>query len=145
VAAGAVTVTLPADLLAPYKLQEYNNTSETLADATDMTEKTFLPNIAKVTKLIYWTWRKDAIQLLGATTDRNVIIHYRRLITIPIVSGDPIGILFGELFIGARTAAIAHGSVGNKEAAGLLGEVAETNFKLVVDAQRGQQSPPQVP
>jgi hypothetical protein len=145
VAANATSLTLPADLLQPIKLQEYAATVETFADATDMTEVTYFNNVAKTTKLIWWSWRKEAVQFLGSTVDRKVIIYYRKLITVPTAAGDPIGILFGELYIGARTAAIAHGSVGNKAAMDTLNSIAESNFGLVLQAQRGQQTPPSGP
>lgn len=145
VAAGALTLNNPADMLTPFKLQEYASTVETIADATDMTEANFLPNITQATKLIFWAWKEELFQFVGASTDRKVVIYYRKSITIPSASGDAIGILFGELYIGARAAAIAHGSVGNKDAYGILSEVCKTNFGQVVAAQRGQQTPPVKP
>lgn len=142
IAAGATTVTSPpADMLTPFKLVEYG-TAETLEQAVDMTEQNFLPiGIAKTTKLIWWTWKEEAITFLGSTVDRKIVIYYRKSITIPAAAGDPIGILFGELYLGARCAAIAHGSVGNKEAYSIMTELAAQNFGKVVAAQRGQQTP----
>lgn len=142
VAAGAVTVTSPADMLTPFKLVEFAATGETLENATDMTEQNFLPTgVAKTTKLIWWSWKEEVITLLGSTVDRKVVIYYRKSITIPTAAGDPIGILFGELYLGARAAAITHGSVGNKEAYLIMTELSKDNFGKVVAAQRGQQTP----
>lgn len=142
ITAGSVDMggSLPADILTPFRMVEFG-TAETMANATPMTERTFLPTIAQDTLLNYWAWREDKIVFLGATTDRKVILYYRKSIAIPAVSGDPIGILLGEMYIGARTAAMAHGSVGNKDAYDIITGIAESNFQLVVDAQRGQQSP----
>lgn len=146
VAAGATDlgVNQPADLLAPFKLQEFGET-ESFTDAIDMTEKVYFPNVAKAAKLIWWSWRKEKILFLGSTANRKVIVYYRKAITIPTAANQEIGILFGELYIGARAAAIAHGSVGNKDAMGILAGVCDTNFAMVVDAQRGQQTPPSKP
>lgn len=143
--AGATTITNPADMLTPFRLQEYANTVETRADAIDMTECNFLPNRAALAILQDWCWKEEVIQFVAASADRKVIIYYRKLITIPVVAGDPIGILFGELYIGARAAAIAAGSVGNQEAFEFLSTTSESNFATVIAAQRGQQSPPSKP
>lgn len=142
----AVTISLPADLLTPFKLQEYAATVETEADAIDMTETIYLPNrVVNATRLIHWSWSSEAIAFVGCTAARKVIIYYRKSITVPSASGDPIGILFGELYLGARAAAIAHGSVGNKDAFQIISGFAKENFQKVVAAQRGQQTPPMKP
>lgn len=145
VLAAATTIASPADMLTPFKLVEYANTVETLADATEITETNFLPTIAVGAKLFYWCWKEEAITFLGSSTDRKVVIQYRKLITVPAASGDAIGIIFGELYIGARAAAIAHGSVGNKDAYQILSQVCKDNFDMVVSSQRGQQSAPAKP
>lgn len=145
VAALATTIANPSDMLTPFRLQEYANTVETRADAVDMTECIFLPNRAIAATLIDWCWKEEVIQFVGASAARKVIIYYRKSITLPAATGDAIGILFGELYISARAAAIAHGSVGNKDAYEALSIVAEKNFNQVVAAQRGQQTPPMRP
>lgn len=146
ITAGATTVaSAPADILTPFKIQEYAASAETLANATDMTEVFFLPNKAVGSKLDYWAWKEEAIALLGASVDRKIVIYYRKKITIPVLTTDQIGILFGELYIGARTAAMAYGSAGNKEAYAILSSVCKENFDMVVAAHRGQQTPLQRP
>jgi hypothetical protein len=138
---GAKIITSPVDMLTPFKLVEYANTVETLSDAVDMTEAYYLPTIAPAATLKYWAWRGEAIEFIGATADRKVVIYYRKLITIPTAAGDQIGILFGELYLAARAAALTHGSVGNIEAAGFMAQKATESFAQVVAAQRGQQRP----
>lgn len=142
--AGQTSLTLPMDLIQPFKLQEFGQ-SETIDQAVDMTEKLHFPNVARQNNLIWWAWREQQIAFLGANSARNVVIHYRKTITVPAAPGDEIGILFGEVYLGARTAAISHGSVGNKEAAVALAGECERNFNLVLMAQRGQQTPPYRP
>ena len=131
----------PIDMLQPFKLQEFGVT-QAFSDAIDMTEKLFIPNVVLVDKLIYWVWREEKISFVGSTQNRNVIVYYRKSVPIPVNAGSEIGILFGEIYIGARTAAMAHGSVGNKEAMTLLSAECEKNFNMVVLAQRGSQTPP---
>lgn len=137
---------VPPDMLTPFKLQEYG-IAESSALATDMTEVTFLPNFGGVGQAVmsYWAWRGEAIVVVAPAANRNLLLYYRKLIPIPAASGDPIGIIFGELYIGARAAAIALGSVGNKDAYQILSQTCKENFDLVVAAQRGQQSPPMKP
>jgi hypothetical protein len=45
------------------------------------------------------------------------------------------------MYLGARGAAIAAGSVGNAQAAATLDAIAKENFGMVVTANRGQQKP----
>ncbi len=133
------------DMLTPFKIVEYADTIETIADATEVTEVNFLPNKAQSTKLDYWCWKEEAIAFLGASAARKVVVYYRKLITVPTTTSDAIGIIFGELYISARAAAIACGSTGNKDAYEILTQVCKENFEMVVQAQRGQQSPPMRP
>lgn len=130
----------PADLLAPFDIVEYAAAS-TPDTAVPMTEKIFLPLVAQATTLKYWSWRKEKITFVGATADRKVIVYYRKSITLPTAVGDPVGILFGELYLSARVAALAAGSVGNKDVYAIMTSLSETRFGLVLQSQRGQQSP----
>lgn len=131
--------TYPSDLLAPTKLFEYAATVETIADAVEMTETDFLPHVAIGTTLKYWSWRKQVIQFVGCSATRKVVIQYRRSITIPAASGDDIAILFGELYIGVRAAAIAAKSVGNQEDYDTFTQISNSNLELIIAGQRGQQ------
>ena len=129
----------PTNLITPTKLIE---TTEGGSAWIDMTEGTSIPkNIAQSATLIYWAWREETIVLLGSSANRDVVVYYRKLITIPTTVNDAIGVIFGELYIGARTAALAAGSVGNKEVYDVLTALAKTNFDKVVKSNRGQQKP----
>jgi hypothetical protein len=140
-----ITSQLPSDLMTPFQLWEYAGTGQTFANAVPMTEKFYVPNIAQGPLLVYWAWLQETLQLVGATASRYVVINYRREIPIPQATTDSVGILFGELYISARTAAIAHGSLGNEAAYKIATDTATANFKMVVAAQRGQQTPPMKP
>jgi hypothetical protein len=132
-------------MLTPFRVQEYAS-SAAATTAVDVTESIFLPlDVAPSAKLVYWAWRKEIITFVPATSDRKVIVYYRKLLSVPRALTDPIGILFGELYVGARAAAIAHGSVGNKDAYATLTDVCKSNFEKVVQSQRGQQAPPMRP
>jgi len=130
----------PLDLVTPTALKEADSANSTTWE--DMTEVNYIPfNVAKSNKLIYWAWRGEKILFLGSTAPRYVIVFYRKLIPIPATANDPIGIIFGELYLGARTAALAAGSVGNKEVYDTVTALAKANFEKVVSANRGQQKP----
>jgi hypothetical protein len=129
----------PQDLIAPTSLKEAESANGTWVD---MTEVNYIPfDVAKTSKLVYWAWRGEKILFLGATASRYVVVFYRKLITIPTTANDPIGIIFGELYLGARTAALAAGSVGNKDVYDSITALAKANFEKVVAANRGQQKP----
>lgn len=145
VAANAKTFTAPADLVAPTAMVEFAATVETLADAVEMTEQTYIPRLASTSKLRFWSWKGETFEVLPATVDRKIVVYYRRLITIPTGTGDPIGITFGELYIGARVASMAHGSVGNIDAYNIITQMASSNFDDVIAANRGKQTPVEKP
>lgn len=91
--------------------------------------------------LVWWSWQEETLLFSGATVNRYVNFQYRRQIPIPAAATDPIGITYGEMYLGARGAAIAAGSVGNAAVAQILDAIAETNFNMVLLANRGQQKP----
>jgi hypothetical protein len=133
----------PADLVAPFKLWEASASTE---DWVPMTEVDFIPlGTATSATLTYWAWRKEKILFLGATANRRVKVQYRKSLTLPVSVNDPIGIIFGEIYLGARTAALAAGSVGNKEVLAAASQMAANNFNKVIVANRGRQSPPDKP
>ncbi len=141
----AVTLTAAmaaiTDFLCPTALFE-NAAASTIVQPgwTPMTEAFYIPlGTAMAATLAWWAWSQEVIVLAGCTANRAVIVQYRRQITIPIVATDPIGILFGESYLSARTAAIAAGTVGNKEVYDAMTALAKENLAKVISANRGQQ------
>jgi hypothetical protein len=107
-----------------------------------MTEAFYIPlGTAVGTTLGWWAWQQEQIIIAGASANRAVILQYRRYITVPILSTDLIGILFGESFLAARAAAIAAGSLGNTELYTNMTALAKENLGRVISANRGQQKP----
>jgi hypothetical protein len=107
-----------------------------------LTETFFLPlGYVLGTVLTWWSWQEEELLLSGASVNRYVNFQYRRQIPIPQNATSEIGITFGEMYLGARGAAIAAGSVGNVAAAQILDGEAEKNFAMVLLANRGQQKP----
>ena len=140
---GTTFPTPPTDFLCPTALFE-NASSSTVASAgwVPMTEAFYIPlGTAVGTTLGWWAWQQEQIVIAGASANRAVILQYRRYITVPILSTDLIGILFGESFLAARAAAIAAGSLGNTELYTNMTALAKENLGRVISANRGQQKP----
>jgi len=147
VAYTAAAVTIPytslTDLLCPFLLFE-NASGSTVNTAgwTPMTEVYNLPlGQTQSTTLGYWCWQKEVILCVGSSANRAVNIQYRSLITIPVLVTDLIGILFGESYLAARSAAIAAGTLGNADVYTAMTALAKENLLKVITANRGQQKP----
>ena len=140
---GTALPAMPADFLCPTALFE-NAAASTVTSAgwTPMTEAFYVPlGTAIAAVLNWWVWQQETITVAGASANRKVAIQYRRLITVPILATDLIGILFGETYLAPRTAAIAAGTVGSKDILEAMTAMAKENLGKVISANRGQQKP----
>ena len=137
VTAGALTVTLPSDLIEPIQVWE-NSVGGGKATAIPMTESNPLLQAAQTTTLNYWEWDGANINLIGATANRDVFLRYWRRIPIPTGASDSIGIWDGELYLAPRVAAIAAGSVGQAEMMAALTELADSALSDIITSNRGR-------
>ena len=113
---------------------------------TPLTEAFYLPlGYTAVGTLTYYVWQAENLIVAPCTAARTLVIQYRRSIPIPTVSGDLIGILFGESYLAARAAAICAGAVGNKVVYDAMTALAQQNFNNLLKANRGAQNPPNMP
>lgn len=80
VVAGALTITYPSNFFIPVNLWE--RTSGTSDDYVPMRQKSDVNTLSldPGSSLTYWDWRHNALNTLGATTDRQVRIQYWRLL-----------------------------------------------------------------
>ena len=146
VAAGVspdINAALPTDFLIPTHIDECGQATGAPDNLwIPMTEQFFF-NLGQplLTTLTWWSWQEEKLLFVGSSANRYVSIQYRRKIPVPQATTDPIGMTFGELYLGARAAAIAAGALGNAAAAGVLDGIAQTNFAKVLSANRGQQKP----
>jgi hypothetical protein len=134
---------MPSDFLCPTALFE-NAAGSSVQNAgwTPMTEAFYVPlGTPQGGTLGWWVWQQEQITLAGANVNRSVIVQYRRLVTIPILNTDLIGILFGESYLAARAAAICAGAVGSAEVYTAMTALADKNLGKVIVANRGQQKP----
>jgi hypothetical protein len=128
----AGTTTLPGqptNILEPISMQERVPGS----DANffqDMIKVNFLPEEDQVQDLIFWSWNGEVISLLGATSIKEVVLRYKGSLVSPQLLTDPIGVIYGERFLGPRIAAIAWDSIGRDSRK--FNEIAERNkYKLI--------------
>ena len=133
----------PTDLLCPFMLWENASGSTIITPGWQpMTEAFYIPlGTAPGNTLGFWVWQQEAVLLAGSTANRAVVVWYRRQINIPVLATDVIGILFGESYLAARTAAIAAGTVGSKDTYEAMTALSKENLAKVIAANRGQQKP----
>jgi len=134
---------MPQDFLCPTALFE-NTAGATVSTAgwQPMTEAFYIPlGTVLGPTLGWWVWQQEVITVAGATASRAVVVQYRRQITIPVLSTDLIGILFGESYLAARAAAICAGTVGNEAIYTAMTALSKENLAKVISANRGQQKP----
>jgi len=131
-------------LVTTTQVNETNPAAAIMPDNTwiPLTEQFFLtPGYAIGPVLTWWSWQEETLLFSGSSVNRYANFQYRRQIPIPNSATSEIGITFGEMYLGARGAAIAAGSVGNAAVAAILDAIAKENFGMVVMANRGQQKP----
>ncbi len=108
VAAGATDlgVSQPTDLILPIWLKE-RAVGESTEDLINMVEVQSLPSIAQDSTLRYWVWMSQKLQFVGATVNREVVIQYTKIITVPTIQSSDLGFTNSELYLGARIAYLA--------------------------------------
>lgn len=104
---------LPADLIEPIELKEraYGSSEQWIP----MEERSWESDaVVQDASLNAWTWRKEALNFLGATSARAILLKYWKSLAILTSSGDALGFLFAEAFLGPQTAGYAANAVGNE-------------------------------
>jgi hypothetical protein len=145
VAANATALTAsPADLLEPIKLWEkvHGAANTTYVEITE--QDPLDPTLpAGTTALQYWQWDDEALLFNPAASNSvDVLILYWREIPIPVLNTDLIGILFGELYLAPRTAALEAGSLGSIQDHNLFTEIALQSIDQIVKANKGRLNVP---
>lgn len=134
---------LPPGLLYPIEIKE-GTPGAPIEQFQTITETTWEPSRARGTSLAVWAWREEEIKFVGATLDREILIRYMKGLTPLTALTSPIYILNSELFLEARTAAIAAGVLGeNYTRAEALNNDAEQWYDVLVGTltKRGQRTP----
>lgn len=145
ITAGTLFLTYPNNFFLPISLMERK--AGTTDNFTPMREKPDVNSlqIQQTSALIYWDWRHNSINFLGATEDREVRLFYTRLLD-EIVSEDSIPEFRGcRNMLAYMTASMCARFIGqNKEVAddlGVYGGLAYDTFEsIVVKNNQGKRS-----
>lgn len=107
---------LPQDLVAIQQL--FERLSGSAEDFQEITRTEFLPPyVQKVEALIYWAWQNQTIQFLGATQNREVMMHYIGDRSFQLVDQNSIIPMFNaKTFLSYRTAGLAASFIGENQA-----------------------------
>jgi hypothetical protein len=111
--AGDVSLDLPTDLIVPIKLWERAQDSED--KYVPMRRMTWSSTMEQSTNLEVWDWRNQAINLLGATTDREVRLDYIRMLVPITTSLNSVEVTGSLNYLSCKTAALVAGSIGGNE------------------------------
>jgi hypothetical protein len=115
VAALAVTLTLPSDFLLPTRLFERAD-GGTNADWVLMEEKMWNPElVVQGTELVYWAFYNNAINFVGATVAREVLLEYDRKLAIITSSASPEDFDLAKNYLSARTAELCARFIGQNQ------------------------------
>jgi hypothetical protein len=130
-----------SDINEPIKLWEkaQGSTDDTYLP---MTEYDPLPNDVPAATIKYWQWDGTQINFIAATATRTVRTRYWRVLTEPVDGTSSLLFINAEYYLAPMTAAIMAGTLGEDEQMTTLAAQAVTTFKMIVDANRGRQAPP---
>ncbi len=105
VLAGSVDLGLnqPTNLILPIWIKE-RAVGGSAEDLENMVEVQSLPSIAQDSTLRYWLWMSQKIQFIGATANREIVMQYIKIITVPTIQSSDLGFANSELYLGARIA-----------------------------------------
>lgn len=141
--AGSTTLpSLPTDLIQPSKMEE--RLSGSTNSFSPMYEKQWEPNTTPGTSLVYWTWREQIINFIGATTKREVKLYYLKNLAAIVDANSVIPVSYCQPFMASRTAYYAAAFAGeNPTKAKMLKDDADEAFEklLTVEANRRQSMP----
>ena len=102
----STTLSNPSDIIEPITLWE-KDPQEPDGSYVRMTEYDPLPITNPIDRLVWWRWAVSNFEFIGCSRNRMVKILYKRMLVIPNLGTDDIGIVDGENYIGPRTAALA--------------------------------------
>lgn len=128
---GTTVLTLPQDFVFPVFLDER---APNEPHFMEMDEVTWDPDVDRNEKLRYWNFREGAINLLGATTDREIRMRYLRSLSAIETENSVIEVANAKGFYAARTAGLASQFGGSATARGQSANDRAEYFKRLVIA-----------
>lgn len=114
---------------------------ETDSNFIEIDEKTFIPNQDKGDRLSVWAFVAGLVQVLGANRATEVKMRYTQSLNPLTSAGSVISLIFGENYLGHRTASLAASSVGNTTGHDEWKDEADAKIENVVRMNvKGQQA-----
>jgi len=133
------TPQLPTDLVVPYTIEEQATGSDDLFIPMERITGP-LPNFQPMGYLRIWKWETDQIELVGATREITVRIHYERALGALAAESDPVEIPYATRAIAYEVAAFAARSRGARDLAMDMEQAASmTRQRIVERYTRAQQ------
>lgn len=138
VSKGSVDVLLPTDFVQPVSMGE--RALGTADGFFTVTESDWDKRLDSET-IQFWIWREDALKINTPSTDREVMLRYRKGLTVINSENSNITILLSKPYLSAKTAANAAGfGASNMERAGVLNAEANDCLSMLISAEiRNQQ------
>lgn len=112
VAALAATLILPSDFLLPISLHERADGSISEADWTPMYEQDSLIGFIQTNTLGVWSYNNNAVNFIGATTAREVLLTYERSLADVSTAASPIDVEKFKRFLSRKTAELCARFIG---------------------------------
>lgn len=135
---GSVDVLLPTDFVQPISMGERAlGSSDGYFPVTESDWDKRLDSES----LQFWVWREDALKVNTPSTDREVLLRYRKGLMAVTSENSNITILLSKPYLSAKTAANASGfGAANMERAGVLNNEANDCLGMLISAEiRNQQ------
>lgn len=127
VPANTTDLTLPADFILPIRLEE-RAVGETRWQRMD--ELSWEPDEDRTDRLRVWIFREGKVQLLGATTTREVRLRYTRSLNTISTENTTLEISNAKEFLAARTAGLAASFGGRATERGTEANLRADGFKV---------------
>ncbi len=106
-----MSTTLPSDVIVPVRMQE-RTPGQGNDDWVGMVGPAALPVRSQGPSLVHWNWRENQVYFVGATSNREVRLFYRRLFAAVTTANSAIEMPTALSFLAARTAQLASGLLG---------------------------------
>lgn len=110
VAIDATTVTSPADLLQPVKLEERLDNSTDLYQPVAKVDA--IPEIEQLSYIAYWNWREEVIYINPPSLAREVKLTYIKTLTAIVDENTTIPVINSLEYLANKTAALVTRFIG---------------------------------
>lgn len=133
IAAGIVTITLPADFLLPLYLEEKSDGADD-SEYVRMTQLSDDPRTQEQSYLNYWWFKNGVVSFVAALQARDLMLHYQKMLTAMSSASSVINFDSTKTFLASRTAELAAGFLGeNPDRAAVLHNDAEIALDVIVN------------